>query len=201
MCHELDRINLVKICYDGFVSGSSQVLILPQLPQNMMLTSEVVKSDSKIITLLHTSKFAISSVATFWLLKMICPEDILLRSILLVSNFSKKVTRVLKTVLFHAFYLKNNLKFAIVVVTLYQLQNCEKIYKPIKRTEGIVVALPPHSYQLVQRKPWNFLLCFIGSVNKKKFFSSFFSSEIINVIELDLWKTWEICKIYAVKVF
>ena len=45
-------LNLVKLGYGGLVLGSSQFLLLPKLPQKMMIASKVVKSDSKIIILL-----------------------------------------------------------------------------------------------------------------------------------------------------
>ena len=50
---DLDKLNLVYLGYGGSVLGLSQFLILPQLPQKMTLTIKVVKSDSKIVSLLH----------------------------------------------------------------------------------------------------------------------------------------------------
>ena len=38
---DLDRPNLVKLCYGGLVLGLSQFSLLPQLPQKMMLASKV----------------------------------------------------------------------------------------------------------------------------------------------------------------
>jgi hypothetical protein len=38
-----------KFAYGGSVLSSSQILLLPELPQKMELTSKVVKVDSKII--------------------------------------------------------------------------------------------------------------------------------------------------------
>ena len=43
------RFGQAKISYGGLVLGSSQFLLLPQLPQIMTLASKVVKIDSKII--------------------------------------------------------------------------------------------------------------------------------------------------------
>jgi len=43
------RFVQAKIAYGGLVLGSSQFLILPQLPLKMMLASKVVKIDLKII--------------------------------------------------------------------------------------------------------------------------------------------------------
>ena len=50
------RYGQAKISYGGLVFGSTQSLLLPQLPQKMMLASKVVKSDSKIIISLLQSK-------------------------------------------------------------------------------------------------------------------------------------------------
>ena len=47
------RFGQAKFAYGGPVLGSSQFLLLPQLPQKMMLASKVVKIDSKIIILLR----------------------------------------------------------------------------------------------------------------------------------------------------
>ena len=47
------RFGQAKFAYGGPVLGSSQFLLLPQLPQKMMLASKVVKIDSKIIISLH----------------------------------------------------------------------------------------------------------------------------------------------------
>ena len=46
---DLDKLNLVKIYNGSKVLGSSQFLILPQLPQKTTLASKVVEIDSKII--------------------------------------------------------------------------------------------------------------------------------------------------------
>ena len=46
---DLDKLNSVKFGYGGLDLGSSQYLLLSQLPQKMILPSKVVKSDSKII--------------------------------------------------------------------------------------------------------------------------------------------------------
>ena len=53
----LDKLNLLKLANGGLVLGSSQFLLLPQLPLKMILASKVVKSDSKIIILVHKSKY------------------------------------------------------------------------------------------------------------------------------------------------
>jgi hypothetical protein len=48
-------VNLLgKFANGGSILGSSQFLILPQLPQKMKLMSKVVKVDSKIIVSLPT---------------------------------------------------------------------------------------------------------------------------------------------------
>jgi hypothetical protein len=44
-----DKLNLVKFPYIGLVLDERQFLILPQLPQIVMLNSKVVKTDSKKI--------------------------------------------------------------------------------------------------------------------------------------------------------
>ena len=41
----LDKLILVKFAYGGLVLGSSKLLLLPRLPQKMMLASKVVKRD------------------------------------------------------------------------------------------------------------------------------------------------------------
>jgi len=46
------RFGQAKIAYGGLVLGSSQLSLLPKLPQKMTLASKVVKIDSKIIILL-----------------------------------------------------------------------------------------------------------------------------------------------------
>ena len=46
---DFEKLNLVKLHYSGLVLSLSQFLPLPLLPQKMMLDSNVVKSDSKII--------------------------------------------------------------------------------------------------------------------------------------------------------
>ena len=48
---DLDKLNLVK-----FVLGTSQLSLLLQLPKKVNLASKIVKSDSKIIILLRSSK-------------------------------------------------------------------------------------------------------------------------------------------------
>ena len=48
---DLDKLNLVKICYSGLVLDSSQ--LLPQLSQKMTLDSKVVKIDSKRVVSFH----------------------------------------------------------------------------------------------------------------------------------------------------
>ena len=62
----LDKFNLVMD--GGLVLGSSKFLIVPQLPQKILLNSKVVKSDSKIISSLCLpkvlSKTLTHSVAT-----------------------------------------------------------------------------------------------------------------------------------------
>ena len=47
------RFGQAKFVYGGPVLGSSQFLLLPQLPQKMRFASKVVKIDSKIIISLH----------------------------------------------------------------------------------------------------------------------------------------------------
>jgi hypothetical protein len=56
-CHSysvFQGFSYAKFAYGGSILSSSQFLILPQLPQNMKLTSKVVKIDPKIIVLLPT---------------------------------------------------------------------------------------------------------------------------------------------------
>ena len=60
---DLDKLNLVKFVYGGVVLGSSKFSLLPQLSQNIMLASKVVKADSKIIISLCKSKYVIHFVA------------------------------------------------------------------------------------------------------------------------------------------
>jgi hypothetical protein len=48
---DLDKLNLLKLHYGDLDLGSNQFLLLPQLPQNMMLASKGVKRDLKIIIL------------------------------------------------------------------------------------------------------------------------------------------------------
>jgi hypothetical protein len=43
------RFRQAKFAYEGSILGSSQFLLLPQLPQKMELASKVVKVDLKII--------------------------------------------------------------------------------------------------------------------------------------------------------
>jgi len=45
----LDKLNLVEFAHAGIVLGSSQFFLLPQLPQNMPITSKAIKIDLKII--------------------------------------------------------------------------------------------------------------------------------------------------------
>ena len=54
-CHisYLDMLNSVKLGYSGKILCFCQFLLLPQLPQKMMLTSKVVKSDLNIIITIH----------------------------------------------------------------------------------------------------------------------------------------------------
>ena len=47
------RFGQAKICNGGLALGSSEFLLLPQLPQKMTLASKVVKNDSKIVISLH----------------------------------------------------------------------------------------------------------------------------------------------------
>ena len=47
------RFGQAKIAHSGLVLGSSQFLLLPQLPQKKMRASKVVKIDLKIIILLR----------------------------------------------------------------------------------------------------------------------------------------------------
>ena len=51
-----------ELGYGGLVSGLRQFLLHPQLPQNMLLASKVVKSDLKIFILLYQSKSPTHSV-------------------------------------------------------------------------------------------------------------------------------------------
>ena len=53
---DMDKLNLVKLGNGGLVSGSSQFLLLPQLPQKMILPSKKGKGGSKIIILHCYSK-------------------------------------------------------------------------------------------------------------------------------------------------
>ena len=71
---DLDKLNLVKICNGGKVLGSSQFLILPQLPQKTMLASKEVKNNSKIVILLHLSKSVTHSVLLFCWVGLTQPE-------------------------------------------------------------------------------------------------------------------------------
>ena len=57
------KLNLVKIRREVLVLGSSQFRLLPQLPQKMILTSKVVKVDSKIKISLHQSKYVTHCVS------------------------------------------------------------------------------------------------------------------------------------------
>ena len=61
---DLDKPNLFELAYGGLVLGSSQFLLLPQLPHKMMLVSKVVKSNSKIIIPQRQSKSVTHSVAS-----------------------------------------------------------------------------------------------------------------------------------------
>ena len=62
---DLDKLNLVTFGYGGLVLGSCQFLLLPQLPQKMILNSKVVKKDSKIIISLCWSKSVTHFVSYF----------------------------------------------------------------------------------------------------------------------------------------
>jgi len=46
-------LDLVKLDHSGYVLGSTPFLILYQLPKEITLALKVVKSDLKIIILLH----------------------------------------------------------------------------------------------------------------------------------------------------
>ena len=59
---DLDKLNLVKLAYGGKVLGSSQFLLLPQLPQKATLRSKLVKNDSKLIISIYGSKSLTHSV-------------------------------------------------------------------------------------------------------------------------------------------
>ena len=45
---DLDKLNLVKFGFGGFILGFSLFSLLPKLPQKTLIASKVVKSDSKI---------------------------------------------------------------------------------------------------------------------------------------------------------
>jgi len=71
---EGSRIWASLIClfaYCGSILGSSQLTLLPQLRLKMMLNLKVVKINSKIIILLHLSKFVTHSVEHYWLLHIL----------------------------------------------------------------------------------------------------------------------------------
>ena len=53
MYRAFHRSGQAKFAYGGPILGSSQFLLLPHLPQEMTLASNVVKIDSEIIILLH----------------------------------------------------------------------------------------------------------------------------------------------------
>ena len=54
VCHRFDQAySLVRFGHGSLILGSSHFLLLPQLPQKMILGSKEVKKDSKIIILLH----------------------------------------------------------------------------------------------------------------------------------------------------
>ncbi len=53
---DLDKLILVKFGYENLILGMKQLLLLTYLPQNMMLISKVVKSDTKIIILFCQSE-------------------------------------------------------------------------------------------------------------------------------------------------
>ena len=61
-CRAFHRFWQAKIAYGGLVLGSSQFLILTQLPSKMRLASKLVKIDSKIIISLYSSKSLTLSV-------------------------------------------------------------------------------------------------------------------------------------------
>jgi hypothetical protein len=46
------KFKQAKFAYGGSILSSSQLLLLPQLPQKMKFASKVVKTDSEIISLL-----------------------------------------------------------------------------------------------------------------------------------------------------
>jgi len=48
-------LTYVRITFEGLVLGLRNLLLLPQLPQTMMLASKVVKRDLKITILLYVS--------------------------------------------------------------------------------------------------------------------------------------------------
>ena len=58
----LGKLNLAKLGNGGSALGSRQFFLLPQLPQKMILDSNVVKIDSEIIILLRKSKSVTHSV-------------------------------------------------------------------------------------------------------------------------------------------
>jgi len=51
----VSQIWQAKFAYGGSILGSSQFTLLPQLPLKTRLDLKVVKTDSKIITLLHNT--------------------------------------------------------------------------------------------------------------------------------------------------
>ena len=55
--NDLDNLNL----FSRLISGFSQVLLHPQLPQKILLVSNVVKSDSKTILLLFLPVLSLNS--------------------------------------------------------------------------------------------------------------------------------------------
>ena len=60
---DLEKLNMVKIENGGSDLGSSQFFLLPKLAQKNILALKVVKSDSKIVILLHKSKSVTHSVS------------------------------------------------------------------------------------------------------------------------------------------
>ena len=81
---DLNKLNLVKIPHDGSILGLSQIPLLTQLLQKMMLASKVVKIDSKIIISICKYKSTSQSVQLnslipwllcrrLWMVAFTCP--------------------------------------------------------------------------------------------------------------------------------
>jgi len=66
---DLDKLKLVKIGNSGLVKGLRIYLLLPQLPQKLLLSLKVVKRHPKIIISLNLPKFSLwsQSYKTFFL--------------------------------------------------------------------------------------------------------------------------------------